>query len=347
MKSLNRFIHEQRQLNPEELITEGRITNMSDIEWLNSLYGLGSNSWLSGNSGIYIQNIYDKVQNYALYGISRDKVDDWKERLSNNKGINRFRKVNANSKYYAILCFKYDPGKDEKRQEAIAGEAEQEKKAAEKFASDVQNADTSKYKTDEKHIKKMKDYFNKRSDPERLVKSIKDDNKLVARWIAAIKIGWEEAISVFGYAITDKKLLTKAEIVAYTEKYKADDEKVDDSDMKRLDKETKKISESWITKSIYKYFESLTDYEITWKEAFKNAKTQEGKEAMRRNGRAWTEGFIVTVSKEDKSVDVTFDVVTNEGGGLYGYVLSGFDYQVINLKTFKEKFENLIKNKLK
>lgn len=111
MKSLNRFIREQRQLNPKELITEGRIKNMSDIEWLNSLYGLGSNSWLNGNSGIYIQNIYDKVQNYALYGISRDKVDDWKERLSQNKGINRFRKVNANSKYYAILCFKYDPEK--------------------------------------------------------------------------------------------------------------------------------------------------------------------------------------------------------------------------------------------
>lgn len=346
MKSLNRFIREQKELNYNELLLEGRITSMSDIEWLNSLYGLGSNSWLSGNSGIYIQNIYDKVQNYALYGISKDAVDDWKERLSNNKGISRFRKVNANSKYYAILCFKYDPAKDEKRQEAISGEAEKEKKAAEKFASDVQNADTSKYKTDEKHIAKMKAYFNKRSDPERLVKSIKDDNKLVARWIAAIKIGWEEAISVFGYAITDRKLLTKAEIVAYTEKYKADDEKVDDSDMKRLDKETKKIAESWITKSVYKYFESLTDYTITWKEAFKNAKTKAGKDAMSRNGRAWTEGFIVTVEKGDKSIDVTFDVVTDEGGGLYGYVLGAIDYEVVNLKTFKEMFESLLKKKL-
>ena len=104
---------------------------------------------------------------------------------------------------------------------------EAEKKAAEKFANDVQNADTSKYKTDEKHIAKMKAYFDKQSDPERLVKSIKDDNKLVARWIAAIKMGWEEAISVFGHAISDRKLLTKAEIVAYTEKYKAEDERVE------------------------------------------------------------------------------------------------------------------------
>ncbi len=345
MKSLNRYIRENRTLDTNELITEGKIKNTSDIEWLNSLYGLGSNSWLSGNSGVYIQNIYDKVQNYALYGIKRDEVDDWKELLSKNKGINRFRKVNANSKYYAILCFKYDPEKDEKRKEAIAGEAEQEKKAAEKFANDVQNADTSKYSTDDKHIKKMKDYFNKRSDPERLVKSIKDDKKLVSRWIAAMLIGWPEAVSVFGYEIEKKKLLTKAEIVAYTEKYK--DQKVDDSDMKRLDKDTKKIAESWITKSLYKYFESLKDYDITWKESFKNAKTQEGKDAMRRNGRAWTEGFIVTVTKDGKSTDVTFDVVTNEGGGLYGYVLSGYDYKVINLKTFKENFENLIKDKLK
>ena len=193
----------------------------------------------------------------------------------------------------------------------------------------------------------MKDYFNKHSDPERLVKSIKDDKKLVARWIAAMKINWPEAVSVFGYEIERKKLLTKAEIVAYGEKYKGEDEQVDDSDMKRLDKETKKIADSWITKSLYKYFDSLTDYEITWKEAFKNAKTQAGEEAMRRNGRAWSEGFIVTVTKGDKSFDAAFDVVTNEGGGLYGYVLLPFDYKVINLKAFKENFESLIKDKLK
>ena len=344
MKSLNRFIREQRQLDSNELILEGRIKNMSDSEWLNSLY-CNSSSYYGG--GVYIQNIYDNVQTHALYGISRDSVNDWKEKLSKNKGISRFRKVNANSKYYAILCFKYNPEKDETRKDAITGEAEQEKKAAEKFAEEVKNADTSKYGTDEKHIKKMKDYFNKHSDPERLVKSIKDDKKLVARWIAAMKINWPEAVSVFGYEIERKKLLTKAEIVAYGEKYKGEDEQVDDSDMKRLDKETKKIADSWITKSLYKYFDSLTDYEITWKEAFKNAKTHEGKDAMRRNGRAWSEGFIITITKGDKSFDATFDVVTNEGGGLYGYVLLPFDYKVINLKTFKENFESLIKNKLK
>ena len=338
MKTLNRFIREQRTLDPSELIIEGRIKSMSDTEWLNSLYGDGRGAY-----GVYIQSLFDNVQTHALYGISRDSVNDWKERLSKNKGINRFRKVNANSKYYAILCFKYDQSKDEQYNNAVAGEAEKERKAAEQFDTDVKNADTSKYTTDDKHITKMKAYFNKHSDPERLVKSIKDDKKLVARWIAAIKIGWPEAVSVFGYEIEHKKLLTKAEIVAYSEKYKAEDEKVDDSDMNRLSKDEKKLAESWITKSVYKYFNSLKDVEIEWIESFKNAKTQAGKDAMRRNGRAWTEGCIINVKKGDKEKKITFDVVTNEGGGLYGYVLD-YRQQVVNLKAFKTGFENLLKS---
>lgn len=330
MKSLNRFIRETRILNANDLITEGRIKNMSDTEWLNSLYG---------GSGRYIQTVYDNVQTHALYGIGREDVADWKETLSKNKGINRFRKVNANSKYYAILCFKYDRSKDEKYKEALDGEAKREKEAAEKFADEVKNADTSKYSTDDKHIAKMKAYFNKHSDPERLVNSIKDDKKLVARWIAAMKIEWPEAVAVFGYAIERKKLLTKAEIVAYSEKYKADEEKVDDSDMKRLSKEEKSLAESWITKSVYKYFNSLKDTEIKWVESFKNAKTDGGREAMRRTGRAWTEGFIVKVTKGEKSKNITFDIVTNEGGGLYGYC---FTYRVMSLKDFKKEFEEMI-----
>lgn len=336
MKSFNRYIREQKILDSSELITEGRFKNMSETQWLNYLYGSGD------RYGVYVQDLFDNVQTHALYGISRDSVNDWKERLGQNKGISRFRKVNANSKYYAILCFKYDRSKDAKYQETLNGEAERERKAAEDFENEVKNADTSKYTTDDKHIAKMKAYFNKHSDPERLVKSIKDNNKLVARWIAAIKINWPEAVSVFGYEIEHKKLLTKAEIVAYSEKYKADGEKVDDSDMNRLSKEEQKLAESWITKSVYKYFNSLKDVEIEWVESFKNAKTQAGKDAMRRNGRAWTEGFIVKIIKGDKEKNVTFDIITNEGGGLYGYVLD-YRQEIVNLKAFKIGFENLLR----
>jgi len=337
MKNLNRYLREQRYLDINEIITEGRLQNMNDNEWLTSLYC--GDRWYD-HRGMYIQPVFDITQNFALYGIDADDLEEWKNKLKANKGISKFRQQKLKSGY-AILSFHYDAEKDQERQDAINNEKSKEAEAAKKFEEEVKNADTTKYTTNAKHIQKMKDYFNKRSDPERLVKSIKDDDKLVARWIAAMKIDWPEAISCFAYEIAERKLLTKAEVVAYSEKYKADEEKVDDTDMKRLDKETKKISESWITKSLYKYFESLTDYEITWKEAFKNAKTQEGRAAMNRNGRAWTEGFIVTVKKGDKTMDITFDIVTNEGGGLYGYCMG---YNVVSLKDFKQQFEYKIKN---
>ena len=44
---------------------------------------------------------------------------------------------------------------------------------------------------------------------------------------------------------------------------------------------------------------------------------------MARNGRAWTVGYeLVVTNKGGKGREVHYDldVVTNEGGGLYGYV---------------------------
>lgn len=111
---------------------------------------------------------------------------------------------------------------------------------------------------------------------------------------------------------------------------------------KKVDKNTEKIANSWITKSVYKYFNSLKDVKVEWIESFKDAKTQGGRWAMNRNGRAWTEGFVVKVANGGKEREITFDIVTNEGGGLYGYVLNSPD--VITLKKFKERFEKEIKD---
>lgn len=328
MKSFKRYIQENRELDIQE-ITEGRISSMSDSEWLTSLYCGG---W---DSITYIQSLFDRVQNYGLYGVRTEKVPYWKERLKKNKGITRFRVVKANDKTWSIICFAYNKDKDQFRKEALDGELEKERKQAEAFDKAVSEADTTKYACTQKDIDKMKAYFNKRSDPDRLVKSIKDETKLVGRWIAAMKLNWPEAVASFSKAIQDRKILTKAEVVAYTNKYK--DEKVDDSDMKRLPALEKKVSESWITKSVYKFFGTLP-IEVEWVEAFKNAKTPGGQEAMARNGRAWTESFTINVKKENgKEKKLTFDIVTNEGGGLYGYVIT---YDIMNLKQFKEWFKS-------
>ena len=63
---------------------------------------------------------------------------------------------------------------------------------------------------------------------------------------------------------------------------------------------------------------------------------------MSRNGRAWTEGFKVKFTKDGKEKEFVFDIITNEGGGLYGYAV---DAQKMNLSDFKT-YVNAIINKL-
>ena len=339
MKSFNRYIREQRILSSSELIMEGSIEKFSDLEWLNYYY-CGS-QYKNSYGGKYIDKCYGDDR-YELENVPEESFKDQRAKLKTNKAISEIRskKFKLRSGMFYAISFKYTASMDEFRKQAIEDENEKERKKAEEFRKAVDSADTTKYATDDKHIAKMKAYFNKRSDPERLVQSIKDDNKLVSRWIAAIKINWPEAVSTFGYEIERRKLLTKAEIVAYTEKYGVEGEKVDDTDMKRLDKKTQKIADSWISKSIFKWLETLP-VEVEWLESFTNAKTQGGKDAMRRNGRAWSEGFVIKITKENGDTKtITFDVVTNEGGGLYGYCL---DWQVISLKELKSRIESYIK----
>ena len=65
----------------------------------------------------------------------------------------------------------------------------------------------------------MNAYKDKGSNPTRLVKSIKDNKKLVVRWLAALILNWDEAAAEFSGEIESRKVLTKAAIVAYTNKY--------------------------------------------------------------------------------------------------------------------------------
>ena len=54
---------------------------------------------------------------------------------------------------------------------------------------------------------KMKEYYEKHSDPNRLVKSITDHRKLLARWAVAVMMDWPEAITAFTMAIKKAYLL--------------------------------------------------------------------------------------------------------------------------------------------
>lgn len=57
-------------------------------------------------------------------------------------------------------------------------------------------------------IDKMIDYYNKQSKPERLVKSISDRRKLLARWAIAVMMEWHECADVFEAEIRNRRLLT-------------------------------------------------------------------------------------------------------------------------------------------
>lgn len=62
---------------------------------------------------------------------------------------------------------------------------------------------------------KMKSYMDKGSKPERLVNSIKDKEKLLKRWDAAMDLEWKEAADVFKQAIIDRGYYTDEELMTW------------------------------------------------------------------------------------------------------------------------------------
>ena len=191
------------------MIKNKLIKNFSDSEWLNY--------YLSGGSR-YVQHCFDPVQNYALYGLTAETLEEYKSILKTELKANKFRTVST--KYgFKILCFNYEKDKDTARKEALEIEDAKIKKEAAEFAEKVANTDTSKYEPKASDIAKMKGYMEKGSKPERLVNSIKDNDKLVRRWLAAKLLGWTEADGEFSYYIKYRHVLDEVELAAYSQKY--------------------------------------------------------------------------------------------------------------------------------
>lgn len=62
---------------------------------------------------------------------------------------------------------------------------------------------------------KMEYYMDKDSKPERLVATIKNKEKLIKRWDAAMDLGWVEAASIFRDEIVKRGYYTYEELMAY------------------------------------------------------------------------------------------------------------------------------------
>lgn len=63
----------------------------------------------------------------------------------------------------------------------------------------------------------MRDYHARHSKPERLVNSIKDNEKLVRRFAVAVNMKWDEAIDEFGKALVDRGIYKQEEVDKYIE----------------------------------------------------------------------------------------------------------------------------------
>ena len=63
----------------------------------------------------------------------------------------------------------------------------------------------------------MRDYHVRHSKPERLVNSIKDNEKLVRRFAVAVNMKWDEAIDEFGKALVDRGIYKQEEVDKYIE----------------------------------------------------------------------------------------------------------------------------------
>ena len=89
---------------------------------------------------------------------------------------------------------------------------------------DLSNADISKvkqlirYKTpreENMNCVKMEQYFNKKSNPQRLVNSIKDIRKLMIRWYICVSKGYSDYYPVFKDAIIERTKFTEDQLDAY------------------------------------------------------------------------------------------------------------------------------------
>jgi len=66
-----------------------------------------------------------------------------------------------------------------------------------------------------RHNAKMEQYFNKKSNPQRLVNSIKDNRKLMIRWYICVFKGYSDYYPVFKDAIIERTNFDEDQLDAY------------------------------------------------------------------------------------------------------------------------------------
>lgn len=211
------------------------------------------------------------------------------------------------------------------------------------------------YQVTDKDWSRMQDLWNRNQDGEGVARKITSVEKAVARYVAGLKIEGEKEATVEGY--NGSKTLPWSTFKAFGRRaleLGATFEDLEDSfaaaeKPAQGDIKQKKVYLGF-TGSLEKLVDNLAG-QAGWTWSWKTVDSvrrisSEAEDMYRRNGRVWPITKEITFSKEgqeDKRIWVT--VVTNEGGGNYGY-----DYRFRfypSFKNFRDVFTKDILNLLK
>ena len=187
---------------------------------IKSIQGLYYEFWSLGNSGaiyVYIGSIYpNQPINITITNTNKSGYRDIRPDLQKIqdylKGHKEFQITSSRIARDERLECRYFVEKDKDLYDAIQN-------AKNKFEQDVEEANTDEFAPTERDWIKMVGYMNNHSNPERVAKSCKEPRKIVARYIIARTLGWDEAAHEFKYKILSEHILSEAQLEAYRRKY--------------------------------------------------------------------------------------------------------------------------------
>lgn len=216
--------------------------------------------------------------------------------------------------------------------------------------------DSHSLTVDEKDYKRMYDLIAKVDDVTKLSRhseaqasKIKDPLKAAARYVAGIKMAQLYYGSNFDYSSDFYPFKKKAIELGSSEEdidKMLEEAKVPESLKVYADEKSendKKNRKGYFVGAVVKWL-NKQDFDWEFVKEAGNALTMPGKEAMSRNGRKWTMGYAIKVSKDGKEGIIEFDIITDEGGGSNQYAMGLRRYS--SLRDFTRDLLNRIESRL-
>jgi len=184
-----------------------------------------------------------------------------------------------------------------------------------------------------KDWQRMLDLVTAGKDGEDVANKLKDKDKAIARFVSGLKLKaaelkyddkWKEYRGPFddfgkkalelGATVEEIQKMFDAAIIPI-----AIAEKLHGSKGKKLDNRFVGNLSKMIIKA---------GFDIEFEKTNGNAITNDGMDAMQRNGRKWTIGYKTKVSANGEIYDLDFDAITDEGDGPTKYVLSHGSHRI-------------------